>query len=259
MKINSEEEKGKIRKAAISKQVNFRYFTDEYIGITLDEATSKDDLELILTIFNQGNQKAPVSLDQNWFQSPLDLKWPASLIRLTKFMEHPVFSKYKVEHEFLRYVKRLENKDLSLVHSMIPLGSCTMKLNATTEMVPISWPEFADIHPFAPLDQTEGYQVIINDLSDWLSKITGFSARWSGDRPVSIRGSWSSQRRRSRTQLLTDRSKSHKRRSDRVGSRDRTLCSAGTERLAMSWLDLSSEGVAYITSGSPAGSDSSSS
>ncbi len=91
-------------------------------------------------------------------------------------MRHPVFGAYLTEHELLRYLKRLENKDLSLAHSMIALGSCTMKLNATTEMIPVTWPEFANIHPFAPLNQAKGYQELIHDLHDWLCEVTGFDA-----------------------------------------------------------------------------------
>ena len=104
----------------------------------------------------------------------LEVELPKNLERTSDFMTHPVFNQYHSEHEMLRYIKKLENKDLSLVHSMISLGSCTMKLNATAEMVPVTWPEFGGIHPFAPLDQTKGYQMLFNDLVDWLSEITGF-------------------------------------------------------------------------------------
>src|SRR5690606_16192377 len=90
-------------------------------------------------------------------------------------MSHPVFNTHHSEHEMLRYIKRLENKDLSMVHSMISLGSCTMKLNATAEMVPVTWAEFGNIHPFAPASQTEGYQEMIGSLENWLKEITGFT------------------------------------------------------------------------------------
>jgi glycine dehydrogenase len=96
--------------------------------------------------------------------------------RTSKFMTHSVFNSYHTEHEMLRYLKRLENKDLSLAHSMIALGSCTMKLNATAEMIPITWPEFNNVHPFAPVSQTQGYQRIFRELSDWLNEVTGFDA-----------------------------------------------------------------------------------
>jgi glycine dehydrogenase len=96
--------------------------------------------------------------------------------RTSTFLTHPVFNSYHSEHEMLRYLKRLENKDLSLVHSMIPLGSCTMKLNASTEMIPITWPELANMHPFAPVDQAQGYAEMFADLADQLCAITGFDA-----------------------------------------------------------------------------------
>ena len=96
------------------------------------------------------------------------------LIRKSDFLSHPVFNSYHTEHEILRYLKRLENKDLSLVHSMISLGSCTMKLNATAEMIPLTWEEM-NLHPFVPLDQAKGYHVMFEDLDKWLCEITGFS------------------------------------------------------------------------------------
>ena len=104
-----------------------------------------------------------------------EMKWPASLIRKSAYLTHPVFNMHHSEHEMLRYIKRLENKDLSMVHSMISLGSCTMKLNATSEMIPVTWPELGNIHPFAPSDQTVGYQEMISALEDALKEITGFS------------------------------------------------------------------------------------
>ena len=101
---------------------------------------------------------------------------PAGLQRLTGFLEHPTFNKYHTEHEMLRYMKRLESKDLAMNHSMITLGSCTMKLNATTEMIPVTWPEFSNIHPFAPKDQTPGYEQLVSELDGYLRDITGFDA-----------------------------------------------------------------------------------
>jgi glycine dehydrogenase len=105
----------------------------------------------------------------------LQLEWPAALVRTSTYLTHPVFNSYHSEHEMLRYIKKLESKDLSLVHSMIALGSCTMKLNATAEMIPVTWPEFGQIHPFAPIDQTEGYQELFTNLRTWLTEITGFA------------------------------------------------------------------------------------
>src|SRR5690606_30339924 len=101
--------------------------------------------------------------------------YPRDLARTSEFMTHPVFHRYRAEHEMLRYIQRLESRDLSLVHSMIPLGSCTMKLNAAAEMLPISWPEFAKLHPFAPVDQAAGYRIVFDQLEAWLAEITGFA------------------------------------------------------------------------------------
>ncbi len=160
----------KILEVAESKEINFRYFDDGKIGISLDETTAFSDVEEMLSIFGEVLGKDMPSLD-----SHVDISWPDPLIRKSDFLTHPVFSSYRSEHDLLRYLKKLENKDLSLAHSMISLGSCTMKLNATTEMIPVSWPEFGNIHPFAPTDQTEGYQQMFRELEGWLCEITGFA------------------------------------------------------------------------------------
>jgi len=151
--------------------VNFRYFNDNYIGISVDETTSLEDCALILDIIAKAEKKNAPSPDASAGKT----NWSDSLIRQSPFMTHPVFNTHHSEHEMLRYIKRLENKDLSMVHSMISLGSCTMKLNATTEMIPLTWPEFANIHPFAPNDQVQGYRVMIDELETWLKEITGFT------------------------------------------------------------------------------------
>ena len=156
-----------IQKIALQHGVNFRYFSDNHIGISLDETTTQADVQLILEIF--GGKSVSVS-------NAVSVSWPKSLIRTSAFMTHPVFSSHHAEHEMLRYIKKLENKDLSMVHSMISLGSCTMKLNATSEMIPVTWPEMGNIHPFAPSDQTEGYNLLTKNLEAWLSEITGFTA-----------------------------------------------------------------------------------
>ena len=137
------------------------------IGISLNETTTQEDLEEVIDIFK---------FNQNEYKNGLQTRTsviPSSLERHSDFLTHPVFSSYHSEHEMLRYLKRLENKDLSLVHSMISLGSCTMKLNATTQMMPLSWPEFGQIHPFVPADQAIGYHEMFDKLSSWLSEITG--------------------------------------------------------------------------------------
>ncbi|GCC52165.1 glycine dehydrogenase [Chryseotalea sanaruensis] len=159
-----------IEKEAVKHEVNLRYHADNFVGISIDETTSQSDVETLLQIFATIAGKTVSTKN-----TAGTLAWPASLVRTSAFMTHPVFSSHHSEHEMLRYIKRLENKDLSMVHSMISLGSCTMKLNATTEMIPVTWPEFGNIHPFAPADQTLGYQELTNNLENWLKEITGFT------------------------------------------------------------------------------------
>lgn len=156
---------------ALKRSVNFRYFSDNHVGITLDETSSTEDINIILAIFAEAGNKKIESISTNG----QEINWPASWVRKSAYLTHPVFNRHHSEHEMLRYIKRLENKDLSMVHSMISLGSCTMKLNATAEMIPITWPELGNIHPFAPADQTQGYQEIIDTLENWLKEITGFT------------------------------------------------------------------------------------
>ncbi len=160
-----------IMKEANSALVNFRYFDDGTIGISFDETHTPADAQNIVDIFSRAMSFDAVSVSEH-----IEASLPATLERTTSYLTPEVFQMYHSEHELLRYLKRLENKDLSLAHSMISLGSCTMKLNATTEMIPVSWPEFGDIHPFAPADQTKGYQELIDELGSWLSTITGFDA-----------------------------------------------------------------------------------
>lgn len=164
----------KIRTIAEVNQVNFRYFEDGDIGLAVDETTRVEDIEVILNVFAEATGQV-MKFDLDAEAADLEIELPKELERTSDFMTHPVFNQYHSEHEMLRYIKKLENKDLSLVHSMISLGSCTMKLNATTEMVAVTWPEFGDIHPFAPTYQTRGYHMMFNDLVDWLSEITGFA------------------------------------------------------------------------------------
>jgi glycine dehydrogenase len=151
--------------------INFRVIDDHTIGISLDEATNVSDVAEIWQIFN--GDKAPDFTADNI--AGIDSRFTIHDSRTSEFLQHPVFNRYHSETEMLRYIKRLESRDLSLTASMIPLGSCTMKLNAAAEMLPISWPEFARLHPFAPLKQARGYQILFQNLEDWLAEITGFA------------------------------------------------------------------------------------
>lgn len=163
-----------IRQNSREQKINFRYFDDGSIGISLDETTTLEDVQAILALFALDAPKLALTQLQEMGKN-LENSWPNSLLRKSSYMEHPVFNSYHTEHEMLRYIRRLEQKDLSLVHSMISLGSCTMKLNATTEMMPITWPEFNQIHPFVPAEQAAGYREIFDDLSGALAEITGFA------------------------------------------------------------------------------------
>ncbi|MEO0559565.1 MAG: aminomethyl-transferring glycine dehydrogenase [Bacteroidota bacterium] len=147
--------------------INLRSYADGTVGIALDETVTIEDLADVLAAF--GVDDATVDTDP-------ETGYTGLFARTTPYLEHPVFNRYHSETEMLRYLKRLENKDLSLAHAMIPLGSCTMKLNATAEMMPVTFPGFAGVHPFAPMDQVEGYEEVINTLEEWLAEITGFDA-----------------------------------------------------------------------------------
>ncbi|GAB3709104.1 aminomethyl-transferring glycine dehydrogenase [Spirosoma flavus] len=159
-----------LKKSAKAAQVNLRYLPDgEHVSVSFDEAKTLHDVSELLTVFG-------VKADMDAILNELEITWPEALVRQSDYLTHPVFNTHHTEHEMLRYLKSLEEKDLSLVHSMISLGSCTMKLNATAEMIPVTWPEFGKLHPFAPKDQTLGYQQLFSDLNDWLCEITGFAA-----------------------------------------------------------------------------------
>ncbi|NOT74630.1 MAG: aminomethyl-transferring glycine dehydrogenase [Cyclobacteriaceae bacterium] len=162
-----------IEREAVNHELNFRYFQDGHVGISLDETTSVDDVNKVLSVIASAAHKTSVSAE-SWSKSK-GVSWPSPLIRSSSFLTHPVFNSHHSEHEMLRYIKKLENKDLSMVHSMISLGSCTMKLNATAEMIPVTWPELGQIHPFAPANQAKGYSEMILHLEEWLKEITGFT------------------------------------------------------------------------------------
>ncbi|HRE95713.1 MAG TPA: aminomethyl-transferring glycine dehydrogenase, partial [Flavobacteriales bacterium] len=161
----------KVRSAAIAAGINFAYNGNE-ISIALDQTVSVNDINDILAVFSTVAGKAPVTVKAIEEKTPVS----GSLSRTSSYLQHPVFSSYHSESEMMRYIKKLENRDLSLVHSMISLGSCTMKLNAASELLPLTWPEFANIHPFVPLDQAAGYQEVFRELDKDLSDITGFAA-----------------------------------------------------------------------------------
>lgn len=156
-----------IRSRAIAKEVNLRYISDRQIGVSLDETTLPSDLDVLAEVFT-GKGKGT---NQNSRNAGI----PATLSRTTPFMEHPVFNSYHSETKMMRYLKKLENRDLSLNTSMITLGSCTMKLNAASELIPLSNPLWANIHPFAPQDQAEGYLEVIGEIESYLSAITGMA------------------------------------------------------------------------------------
>ncbi len=164
-----------IHAEALNSSVNLYYSGNHKIGISLDETTTLADVEMLVRIFAKIKGKTIYEVNLAALQSQLKAVIPEGLQRTTPFLEHPVFNSHHSEHQMLRYIKSLEAKDLSLCHSMIPLGSCTMKLNATTEMIPVSWPQFGGLHPFAPADQTGGYRQVIDELNDWLCEITGFA------------------------------------------------------------------------------------
>lgn len=157
---------------AVGAGMNFRYAKD-VVYIAFDETKSLRDAQEVINVFASAAGKDPVSLKEK--SDSLEVEFSESLTRKSEYLTHPVFNSYHSEHEMLRYIKRLENKDLSLVHSMISLGSCTMKLNATAEMIPVTWPEFGQMHPFTPMAQTAGYQELFANLERWLSEITGFA------------------------------------------------------------------------------------
>ena len=157
--------------ALASRRINVRHFADGTVGVTLDETVTTASLEALIGAFAAAVGKPTPTLEV-----PSSPALPAALRRTDAFMTQDVFNSYHSEHELLRYIKRLESRDLSLCHSMIPLGSCTMKLNATSEMVPVTWAEFGAIHPFAPADQWKGYATMFRQLEDWLKEVTGFTA-----------------------------------------------------------------------------------
>ncbi len=164
-----------IHAEALNNEVNLNY-EGSVVSMTLDETSSAEDVMTLVRFFAKVKAKNSHDLDMEGLRSDIKVQIPSELQRRSSYLTHPVFNSHHSEHEMLRYIKSLEAKDLSLCHSMIALGSCTMKLNATSEMVPITWAEFSKIHPFAPTDQVGGYMQVFDELNQWLSEITGFAA-----------------------------------------------------------------------------------
>ena len=157
---------------AVQRGVNIRVMQEDHVGLSLDETTTRCDIQILWEVFACSGQTLP-SLEP--FEKGIAPLIPESLRRTSAFLTHPVFNRYHSETGMLRYIRQLSDKDLALDRSMIPLGSCTMKLNATSEMIPITWPEFAGMHPFAPADQMQGYALLDQQLRDWLCQATGYT------------------------------------------------------------------------------------
>ncbi|MCH4813960.1 aminomethyl-transferring glycine dehydrogenase [Vreelandella neptunia] len=165
---------GKIHDRAMTHDINLHYFANGDVGISLDETTTAHDVATLFDVLLGDEHGLSVAVLDEQVVANNASGIPATCQRESDFLSHPTFSRYRSETEMLRYLKRLENKDLSLAHAMIPLGSCTMKLNATSEMIPVSWPSFAHLHPFAPRDQVAGYHQMIDELSAFLVEVTGY-------------------------------------------------------------------------------------
>jgi glycine dehydrogenase len=164
----------RVRQAALAARMNFRYRADGRINIAVDETTNANDIEAIVAVFAAASGRRPAPIDRS--TEGLAPDYPAGLSRSSAFLTHPVFNTHHSETEMMRYTRSLERKDIGLDTSMIPLGSCTMKLNAASEMLPITWPEFSKPHPFVPVEQMEGYQRIFGEIEHALCEITGFAA-----------------------------------------------------------------------------------
>jgi glycine dehydrogenase len=169
IELNTPSEVQTLKKLFLTKEINLATLSDTRVGISLDELTDENEVQIMVGLFAQFKNK---TVPQVIFSEPT----APALARNSEFLTHPTFNSYRSETDMLRYIHRLEQKDLALNKSMIPLGSCTMKLNATTEMIPVTWPEFSNIHPFAPNDQTQGYLELIKQLEYWLEQVTGFAA-----------------------------------------------------------------------------------
>lgn len=170
--LHTQDQTDAIQARAVAAGINLRKAWDEYTVITLDETTTRDDIRTLWSVFAKSGQPLPAF---DAFEKGVEPLIPAELRRTSEYLTHPVFHSHHSETGMLRYIRALSDKDLALDRSMIPLGSCTMKLNATSEMIPITWPEFANVHPFAPADQLQGYQLLDEQLRTWLCQATGYA------------------------------------------------------------------------------------
>ncbi|MGX5661301.1 aminomethyl-transferring glycine dehydrogenase [Diaphorobacter nitroreducens] len=173
LSLHTKDATGSIAARAVQMGANLRKAWSEYLCISLDETTTRADIELLWKIFARDGQQLPTIEAMDAAGAPA--LFPDALARTSRFMTHPVFNTHHSETGMLRYIRQLSDKDLALDRTMIPLGSCTMKLNATSEMIPITWPEFAQVHPFAPADQLEGYRLLDEQLRAWLCQATGYA------------------------------------------------------------------------------------
>jgi glycine dehydrogenase len=165
-----------VREKALAKGINFRYIDDRTIGIALDETVSTRDIADIVSVFAEGVGKPVSTIDFDAAARTLGDGYSGELRRTSRFLTHPVFNTHRSETQMMRYIRSLERKDIGLDTSMIPLGSCTMKLNAATEMLPVTWEHFSRMHPFAPVEQAQGYGQVVRELESYLCAITGFAA-----------------------------------------------------------------------------------
>ena len=163
----------RLRAAARDAGMNFRHDDSSHVGVALDETTTPEDVQAIVDVYARAMQAEAPRVD---FDRGIDAGLPVELTRTSPFLTHPVFNTHHSETQMMRYIRRLERKDVGLDTSMIPLGSCTMKLNAASEMLPITWPEFSRLHPFVPADQAEGYRIVFDELEAALAAITGLAA-----------------------------------------------------------------------------------
>ncbi|MGY0580072.1 MAG: aminomethyl-transferring glycine dehydrogenase, partial [Paraglaciecola chathamensis] len=174
--VNAGDKKDAIVAAAHSAKMNLRTDIEGAVGISLDETTTRDDIQSLFNVLLGDDHGIDINLLDQQIVAKGSQSIPAELVRTSDILTHEVFNSYQSETEMLRYIKSLEDKDLALNHSMISLGSCTMKLNATAEMIPVTWPEFGKLHPFAPVEQAQGYSQMLSELSEWLLDITGYDA-----------------------------------------------------------------------------------